>query len=80
LIARGRLDRRWLLEALMKLATNQIDLDLLMLGAVIAHSQIVVTLPTSIRPSLPAHFDDVDIAVLEWIAVEARRIQYHLAI
>lgn len=59
----------------MKLATNQIDLDLLMLSVVTAHSQIVVTLPTSVGPSLPADFDDVDIAILEWIAVEARRTE-----
>ena len=39
------------------------------LAAVIAHSQIVVAQPHS--PTLPAGFEDLDIAVLDWIAVEA---------
>jgi hypothetical protein len=37
--------------------------------AVIAHSQIVVAEPVR---ALPAGFDDLDIAILEWIAAEGR--------
>jgi hypothetical protein len=43
------------------------------LAAVIAHSQIVVAQPHSPMPALPAGFEDLDIAVLDWIAVEGRR-------
>ena len=42
------------------------------LAAVIAHSQIVVAQPQRPMPSLPA--DDSDIAVLDWIAAEGRRL------
>ena len=54
--------------------------DLATIAAVIAHSQIVVTAlaahhgPFAERPPLPAGFDEVDAAVLEWIAAEGRRI------
>ena len=54
------------------------DLDTLV--AVIAHSQIVLAAtaadcrPLSGRPSLPDGFGEVDIAVLEWIAAEGRRV------
>lgn len=46
--------------------------------ALIAHSQIVMPEPTGegaakSRLRLLAGFDDVDIAVLEWIAAEGRR-------
>jgi hypothetical protein len=50
------------------------------LAAVIARSPIVVaaTAPPPMQPALarrfPAGFDDVDIAVLEWIAAEGRRL------
>ena len=44
------------------------------LAAVIAHSQIVVGAPGQTAPRLPAGFDDVDLAVLDWIAAEGRRI------
>jgi hypothetical protein len=44
------------------------------LAAVIAHSQIVVAQPQRPMPSLPAGFDDSDIAVLDWIAAEGRRL------
>ena len=43
------------------------------LAAVIAHSQIVVAQPRPM-PSLPAGFDDSDIAVLDWIVAEGRRL------
>lgn len=44
------------------------------LAAVIAHSQIVVAVPVADGRRLPVGFDDVDIAVLEWIAAESRRL------
>jgi hypothetical protein len=59
----------------MKSARNQVRPDLSVLGAVIAHSQIVVPSPAAIAHDLPACFDDVDIAILEWIAAEGRRIE-----
>ena len=43
-----------------------------MLAAVIVHSQIVVAQPHSPIAALPAGFEDLDIAVLDWIAVEGR--------
>jgi hypothetical protein len=43
------------------------------ISAVIAHSQIVVAQPCRAVPSLPTGFDYVDIAVLDWIAVDGRR-------
>ena len=44
------------------------------LAAVIAHSQIVVEQQRRAAPRLPAGFDDVDLAVLDWIAAEGRRL------
>ncbi len=42
------------------------------LATVIAHSQIVVASPErALR--LPAGFDAVDLAILDWIAAEGRR-------
>ena len=59
--------------------------DLGTLAAVIAHSQIVVEaaadyplLPRQPRP-LPDGFGDAEIAVLEWIAAEGRRVGRELA-
>lgn len=55
------------------------------LVATIAHSQIVVAASgrdsrlVAERRSLPAGFDDVDVAVLEWIAAEGRRVGRGLA-
>lgn len=45
-----------------------------LVAAVIAHSQIVVAQPHSLMPSLQSGFEDVDIAVLDWIAAEGRRL------
>jgi hypothetical protein len=58
--------------------------DLGTLAAVIAHSQIVVTLTAADdRPladrSLPEGYAEMDIAVLEWIAAEGRRVGRELA-
>ena len=44
------------------------------LAAVIAHSQIVVKGSTRSATRLPAGFDDVDLAMLDWIAAEGRRL------
>ena len=41
------------------------------LAAAIAHSPIVVKRRA---PRLPTGFDEADIAILEWIAAEARRL------
>ena len=45
--------------------------DIETLSVVIARSQIVVARPPCRR--LPAGFDEVDIAILNWIAAEGRR-------
>jgi hypothetical protein len=44
------------------------------ISAVIAHSRIVVAQPYRAVPSLPAGFDYADIAALDWIAAEGRRL------
>ena len=44
--------------------------DLATLAAVIGHSQIVVARQVA---QLPAGFDDVDVAILDWIASEGLR-------
>jgi hypothetical protein len=54
----------------MQIAMDQDRPDLDTLVAVIAHSQIVVA--EAVR-RLPAGFDDVDVAILDWIAAEGRR-------
>ena len=58
----------------MKSARSQVRPDLSVISAVIAHSPIVVVLPAAIAQHLPAGFNDVDIAILEWIAAESRRL------
>jgi hypothetical protein len=71
----------------MKLAINRQRADLETLAAVIAHSQIVVAQiavdhsfawPAQSR-SLPGGFDETDIAVLDWIAAEGRRVGHSFA-
>jgi len=44
------------------------------LTAVIARSPIVVAEPTRQSCHLPAGFDEVDAAILHWLAAEGRRI------
>jgi len=46
--------------------------DVATLAAVIAHSQIVVA---ATRRRLPAGFDEVDIAILDWIIAESRHLR-----
>jgi hypothetical protein len=48
--------------------------DLDTLTAVIARSPIVVSEPPSCVARLPAGFGEVDVAILQWIAAEGRRI------
>ena len=54
----------------MQVAMNQDRPDLDTLAVVIAHSEIVLAGPVR---RLPAGFDDIDIAILDWIAAEGRR-------
>jgi hypothetical protein len=58
-------------EVPMKLSIDQDRVTLEMLAATIAHSQIVVAGPAK---RLPDGFDDVDVAILDWIAAEGRRV------
>lgn len=50
------------------------------LAAVIAHSQIVMAERLTVRRGFPAGFDDADIAVLEWIAADGRRVDRELVL
>jgi hypothetical protein len=56
----------------MKLAGSDVETfaDVETLTAVIAHSQIIVAAPAQ---RLLAGFDEVDIAILDWIVAESRR-------
>jgi hypothetical protein len=57
----------------METAPDQDRLVLATLAAVIAHSQIVLAKAEKPLARLPAGFEAVDVAVLEWIAAEGRR-------
>ena len=57
----------------MQLSIDQDDVTLETLVAAIAQSQIVVARPAK---RLPDGFDDVDAAILDWIAAEGRRLGY----
>jgi hypothetical protein len=64
--------------------TNHSDIDMLAaVLALVAHSQIVVARRigegAARSRSLPAGYNDVDLAVLEWIAAEGRRLHRGLA-
>jgi hypothetical protein len=48
--------------------------DLATLVAAIARSPIIVAGPAAPAPRLPVGYDGVDVAVLDWIAAEGRRI------
>ena len=48
--------------------------DLSTIATVIARSPICVMRPRAVRHDFPAAFEDVDIAILEWIAAERRRV------
>jgi hypothetical protein len=53
----------------MKFSMDQDHLTVEMLIAVIARSPIVIAPPA---PRLPTGFGDIDLAILNWIATEAR--------
>jgi hypothetical protein len=52
--------------------------DIGLLTAVIARSQIVVLDQAQERPGVPQGFEDVDIAILDWIAAEVRGAARHI--
>lgn len=58
----------------MTLSMNRHDLILETLAALIAQSPIVVAQPHKLAARLPAGFDEADVAILEWIAAEGRRL------
>ena len=60
----------------MELFTDRDGLTVATLVAAIAHSPIVVREPAVL---LPAGFEAVDIAILEWLAAEARHKRRSLA-
>lgn len=57
----------------MKLSIDQDLVTLETLADVIAHSQIIVEIPSSRATGLPGGFDATDVAILDWIVAEARR-------
>ncbi len=58
----------------MRLAMDQDRPTLQSLTVAIVQSPIVVDLPAKPALRLPAGFDAVDAAVLDWIAAEGRRL------
>jgi hypothetical protein len=54
----------------MALSNDQVGLILETLVAAVARSPIIVTRPAAL---FPAGFDEVDVAVLRWIAAETRQ-------
>ncbi len=61
-------------EAMMKLSMDYGLLTLATLTEVIGYSQIVVAHPADLAKSLPAGFDATDLAILDWIVAEGRRV------
>jgi hypothetical protein len=60
------------------MALAKIRPDLETLAAVIARSQIFIArvlVRPALRRRLPAGFEEVDIAILDWIAAEGRRVE-----
>ena len=64
-------------ETPMKLGNDR-HATVKVLAAMIAHSQIMMTPPAEPTPPFPAGFDDIDLAALEWIAAEGRRLDRNL--
>ncbi len=58
----------------MKLSMDQELVTLETLAEVIAHSQIMLKMPAGPATRLPAGFDAADIAILDWIVAEGRRV------
>jgi hypothetical protein len=57
----------------MKLSTDQDSLTVEALVAAIARSPIILARPATL---LPAAFEEVDVAILNWIAAEARHMRH----
>ena len=57
----------------MTISESQNGLTLATLAAVVAHSPIVLAKAEKPAARLPAGFDAVDLAILDWIAAEGRR-------
>ncbi len=55
----------------MKFSMGQDRIDLEALAAAIARSPIVVAQPVA---HLPAGFEEIDVAILDWITAEGRRL------
>jgi hypothetical protein len=62
---------------MMQLSTDQDSLTVEALAAAIARSPIVVPRPAAL---LPAGFEEVDVAILNWIAAEARHLRRGFAL
>ncbi len=58
----------------MKLSTDQDLFTLKTLTDVIAHSQIIVENAVDRAARLPTGFNATDVAVLDWIVAEGRRV------
>jgi hypothetical protein len=54
--------------------------DIATLAAMISLSQIVVPEPLQYLACFPAGYEEIDIAILEWIAAEGRRVGHGLAL
>jgi hypothetical protein len=54
--------------------------DIATLAAMISHSQIVVPEPPRYLDGFPGGYEEVDIAILDWIAAEGRRVGRGLAL
>jgi hypothetical protein len=54
--------------------------DIATLAAMISHSQIVVPEPPRYTLCFPAGYEEIDIAILNWIAAEGRRVDRGLAL
>jgi hypothetical protein len=54
--------------------------DIAMLAAMIAHSEIVVPEAPRYLERFPAGYEEIDIAILDWIAAEGRRVSRGLAL
>jgi len=59
---------------MMQRSTDQNGPNVETLTTVIARSQIVVPMPVVPTNRLPAGFDEMDMAVLDWIVREGRRL------
>ncbi len=65
---------------MMKPSRDQNGLAFEILATVVAHSQIAVARPAKPAPHFPAGSDEVDIAILDWIAAEGRRVAARLPV